>query len=591
MLPEEEAYKIKVASDPFVFEESVYFTMNWIEDDEYRSSIYSYDGTELQRITFGGHEKRPVFHGKTLYYISYNEDKETLMVIEQMKEPRAIFSNKSISKFVFHGDTILAMTNDKTNSENPIVTSKLKYRYDTKGFLRSRTKLVALKESPEVLVSGDFDVVDVETNGKKVVISATIEDDDRGLEDVYELNLSDKSLKKLTSGKGYAGSVCVTADGTVAYLGHRKEQSPWASYLLVFPELGKEILVGNTAENTVNSDLFISGDQSMQSDHKTIYLIGEEGPSSFLYSYKGKVSRLTEDKISVRSFHVNNGKVAYTYTSPERPSVLVFKNELNLNPDVEGISPKRIENNGIEGWLMLAGKEKPTVLSVHGGPQTAYGYSYFIEFNYLVNNGFNVLYCNPRGSSGYGEEFAKGCIGDWGGEDFKDILGFMDKAIKEYDLSGNFGITGGSYGGFMTNIAITKSDRFKCAISERCVSNLMSMCGTSDIGFWFNAIEAGVEDPWSKEGIEKLLQMSPISMVKNVKTPTMFIHGEEDYRCPTEQSEQMYTGLKMNGVDSVLVRYPGDSHEHARHGIPKNMKDRLRRKKDWFNKYLNSKSE
>ncbi|EQD40880.1 acylamino acid-releasing enzyme, partial [mine drainage metagenome] len=200
-----------------------------------------------------------------------------------------------------------------------------------------------------------------------------------------------------------------------------------------------------------------------------------------------------------------------------------------------------------------------------------YGYAFSIEFNYLASNSYNVLFGNPRGSSGYGEDFASQCVGDWGGEDFKDILAYMDAAISMYSVDENFAITGGSYGGYMTNAAIVQTTRFRAAVAERCVSNLMSMCGTSDIGFWFNAIESGVQDIWSESGMRKLLEMSPITHVKKAKTPTLFIHGEDDYRCPIEQSEQMFSALKFNGVETVLARYPGDSHEHARHGLPRNM--------------------
>ncbi|WP_162509470.1 prolyl oligopeptidase family serine peptidase [Thermogymnomonas acidicola] len=140
----------------------------------------------------------------------------------------------------------------------------------------------------------------------------------------------------------------------------------------------------------------------------------------------------------------------------------------------------------------------------------------------------------------------------------------------------------------MTNVAIVKSNRFACAVSEMPVSNLLSMLGTSDIGFWFNAVESGIEDPWSRESQERLLRMSPpIYSVKDARTPTMYIHGEEDFRCPIEQSEQMFMALRYYGVDSELVRYSGgDSHEHARHGRPQNMVDRLERKLAWFRKYM-----
>ena len=114
----------------------------------------------------------------------------------------------------------------------------------------------------------------------------------------------------------------------------------------------------------------------------------------------------------------------------------------------------------------------------------------------------------------------------------------------------------------------------------------MSMVGTSDIGFWFNTLELDIKDPYSEEGQKKLMDYSPIKYIKNAKTPTMLITGEEDYRCPIEQAEQFFTGLKLNNVDTMLVRYRKDNHEHARAGIPSNMIDRLERKLQWFDKYL-----
>ena len=587
MLTSEEAYEIKVASDPFVYGESVFYTINWIEDNRYRSSIYRYDGNGNERVTFGGNEKKPYVTDKGLFYISYNEDEERLLLVENLKEPKVLYKNRSISKFIFHGNSILAIVQDKADPESPIATTKLKYRFDTAGFLRTRPKLVEISENSRDLVSGDFDVVDVASNGNRVVFSATIEDDDRGLEDIYDLEMSNGTFRKVTTGEGTAGTVSVDCNCDVSYIGHRKGVAPWVSSSLIFPESGKEISIGNTADNTVNSDLFVSGSQSLIHDSGKFYLLGQEGGSSFVYAYGKDVEKLTPEMRSVRAFHVNNGNLAYVCTTPEKPSLLVFKGrELDLNPDVKGKVPERIRTPEGEAWIMLSGKDNPTIVSVHGGPQTAYGYAYSIEFNYYINHGFNVLFGNPRGSDGYGEEFAKGCIGDWGGKDFGDIMGFVDAAKEKYSLNENFSITGGSYGGYMTNAAITKTGRFKSAIAERCVSNLMSMCGTSDIGFWFNAIESEVEDPWSEEGMEKLLSFSPVTKAKNVTTPTMFIHGEEDYRCPIEQSEQMYSALKLSGIEAMLVRYPGDSHEHARRGVPINMKDRLERKLGWFKTHM-----
>lgn len=582
----EEAYSVKVASEPFVHDGRTYFTMTWIEGNEYSSSIYSYDGQGMRRVTFGGHEKHPVLHNDSLYYISHTKEKDSLMVIGNLNEPRELFFNKAISDFTFHGDTILVLARDDARDDDPFVTRKLKYRFDTDGFLRSRTKLVSVSTMSEILVAGDFDVTGVASNGSRVIFSASIEDDDHGLEDVYELNMDDHSYSRITSGEGEVGAICLSPDGEVAYVGHRKGLAPWASQRLVFPESGKEVEVGSTAGNTINSDLFVPGKPGLVWAGGGYYLIGQEGASSYLYRYGGDLERLTTGGKAVRAFHASDESLAYVYTSHEKPSILVMEDELDLNPDVKGQVPDRIEYQGMEAWIYYAGKERPSILSVHGGPHTAYGNAYSIEFNYLVDHGFNVIMGNPRGSDGYGEDFAEACAGDWGGKDFEDLIGFIDTAAEKYGLRDNFSITGGSYGGYMTNAAITKTRRFKSAIAERCVSNLMSMCGTSDIGFWFNALESDVEDPYSEEGMRKLLEASPVFHAKDVETPTMFIHGELDYRCPIEQSEQMYTALRLNGVEAELVRYPGDSHEHARRGVPRNMRDRLERKEEWFSIHM-----
>lgn len=588
MTTPEDAYKLKVASDPFVSGDSVYFTLNWIEDGEYASSVYKYDGNEMVRVTFGNHEKKPKIHNGSLYYVSYyKKEKETLMVVDPLKEPREVFSNKSVKKYIFHNDTLLILSQESTKDDEPFVATNIKYRFDTSGFIRSRTKLVAVNEMAEVLVAGEFSVEDVASNGHRVIFSAAIEDRDRNLQDVYELDMQTREYRKITDGKGKVNALCLSAEGEIGYTGHRSGVSPWAADKLIFPETGVTVEIANNASNSVGADLFVGGSQSLINDNGKYYLIGQDGPSACVYSYDGHdVKRLTEGGRSVRAFNVRGSRLAFIYTSQEKPSVLNFGNELDLNPEVTGHVPDKIEKNGMDAWFHFAGKDKPTILSVHGGPHSSYGNSYSIEFNFMYNQGFNVLFCNPRGSDGYGEEFARACVGDWGGKDFEDLLGFMDEVMSRYSLKDNFAITGGSYGGFMTNAAITKTDRFKCAIAERCVSNLLSMCGTSDIGFWFNAVESAVEDPFDEEGMKKLLEASPITHVKNVKTPTMYIHGENDYRCPIEQSEQMFTALKMNGVDSQLVRYPKDSHEHARRGVPKNMQDRLKRKADWFGKYL-----
>ncbi|MEM0156089.1 MAG: S9 family peptidase [Thermoplasmataceae archaeon] len=579
----DEAYGIKLATEPFLHGDHIYFTLNWIEKNKYASSINRFDGSKMEKVTSGNHERSAQWLGNTLYYVSYGKKVEKIMKTNPISEPVEIYSSESIQKFIFHKECIIAIVTDKADRKAPFATSRVKYRFDSKGLLRKNSKLVIICEKAETLVEGDFNVTDVASNGNRLVFVATAEDDDREIQNVYELDLKSREYQKLTERGGAMSSICVAPDGTVAFTGHQEGTKPWAVEKLIMPEKKFSVEIGKNASNSIVSDGFASGSQSLLYDEGKYYMIGQDGGCASLYSWDGKVHKVSEGEKVVHSITVSSGNVGFIYSSPEKPSIISFNGELDLNPEIHGRKPLKVSSGRIEGWLLLTDKKNPTVLFVHGGPHSAYGYAYYIEFNYLASNGLNILYANPRGSAGYGQDYASGCVGDWGGSDMRDLFDILDKSVEEFSLAEKLAVSGGSYGGYMVNAIITKTDRFKCAVSERSISNLLSMCGTSDIGFWFNPEEISVTDPWSKVGIERLMEFSPISKAKSARTPTMFIHGEEDYRCPIEQAEQMYTALRMNGIDSVLVRYIGDGHEHARRGIPKNMKDRLQRKLEWFN--------
>ncbi|ARM76698.1 alpha/beta hydrolase family protein [Acidianus manzaensis] len=579
----EDAYSIKILSDVRLTEKGLLHVETYIENNKYKSSIFL-----NKKELLSGSVSHPIFKDDYLYFV---EGEKTNSLIKQGEygSKVSLFSLGKIIDYTFHVKGILIIGEEKADKKLPFEANTIKYRFDSRGLLRSRRSLY-LFDGKELrkIVSGNFDVTAVATNGKRVIISSTMSGDDYNLSDIFEVNLDNGELKRITEGEGEVDAIAMNEQGQIAYLGHRKGKQPWATKEIIFPEEGKSVICGNTCGNNVLSDLFDGSKDKIVFEKDEVISEGQTKGSTNLYKISdNKAEQITEGKIVVKGFDYTNGKLAYYYTTPEKPSLLYYNNEIyDPNPNVKGKTPEEINNGEIEGWAIITGKNNPIILFIHGGPHTAYGYSYFIEFQFFANNGYNVIYCNPRGSQGYGEDFAKACVGDWGGKDMEDILSFTKKVIEKYNLSGKIGVTGGSYGGFMTNWIITKTNMFSAAISERSISNLVSMCGTSDIGFWFNAIESGIDDPWTQENILKLMKISPIYYVKNVKTPTMFIHGEEDYRCPIEQAEQYYTALKMNGIPTVLVRYQGDSHEHARRGKPNNMRDRLQRKLEWFNKYL-----
>jgi dipeptidyl aminopeptidase/acylaminoacyl peptidase len=569
-----ESYSLKLISNPVISPKGTFFVLNWIDflSNDYRSSIYLKTEKEVIRLTWGGKESQPYFYDGRLLYVKGGQ--EDSLMRSSLGEPEKVFSFHKIKKFLpYHGGFVF-LGEENQDKDKPFEATSRKYRFDSRGLLRSRTSLYYFNgQEIRRVMGGNFDVTDFDTDGKRVVASATLTGDDVSLQDVFEVDINSSSFQRLTKGEGAVYSLALTKEG-FAYLGHRKGLSPWARKDIIFED-GRSVTCGKTCGNSVVNDLFVKYGEKIEADGDKVISLGHEGGFVNVYSIgDSKAEKITEVEGVVLDFDYKDNKLEYVFSNPEKPSLM---GNYDPNENVHGVVP-RYEVNGIEGWIIERDPSSPNVVFVHGGPHTAYGYMYYIEFNFLYSEGFNVIYTNPSGSQGYGEEFAKAIVGSWCDIDFKEITNFL-KSLK---LKGKFHLTGGSYGGYFTNMAITKTDFFASGIAERSISNLVSMCGTSDIGFWFNAVEAGISDPWNKESIEKLLEMSPIYHVEKVKTPLMLIHGEEDFRCPIEQAEQYFIALKSKGIEVKLIRYPGDSHEHARRGKPLNMTDRLSRKAEWL---------
>lgn len=249
------------------------------------------------------------------------------------------------------------------------------------------------------------------------------------------------------------------------------------------------------------------------------------------------------------------------------------------------------ESNGdkLRGYVLLPtdfdpDKKYPTLLSVHGGPKTEFSDIFHHEHQVFANDGYIIIYTNPHGASGNGVEFSD-IRGKYGHIDYEDLMNFTDEAIKRYPQidTENMGVYGGSYGGFMTNWIISHTDRFKAANAQRCISNWISFYGVSDIGYYF-ATDQTDADPW--DSLDQMWELSPLKHAKNVKTPTLFIHSDEDHRCPLEQALQMYTRIKLNGVESKMYIFHGENHELSRSGKPKGRIKRLTEIKSWFDGHL-----
>ncbi len=226
----------------------------------------------------------------------------------------------------------------------------------------------------------------------------------------------------------------------------------------------------------------------------------------------------------------------------------------------------------------------PAILDIHGGPKTAYGRVYYHEMQYWANQGYFVFYCNPTGSDGKGREFAD-IRGKYGTVDYEDIMAFTHKVLRKYPSidQERLYVTGGSYGGYMTNWIVSHTHIFKAAVTQRSISNWISFHATSDIGYYF-AKDQNAAHPF--DDLEKLWEHSPLKYVQNIETPLLFIHSDKDYRCPIEQAIQLFVPLKERGIDTKFVWFKEETHELSRGGKPQARMKRLKEITEWFETHL-----
>ena len=321
--------------------------------------------------------------------------------------------------------------------------------------------------------------------------------------------------------------------------------------------------------------------------------------------------RLVGDELSVSGYDMRDGELVYvasTHTTLRELYAGVEGRKLTSVGETftggrEIVEPERftaVSQDGyeVDAWILRpagfqAGTRYPTLLSIHGGPFSQYGTAFFDEFQVYAGGGYAVLFSNPRGGSGYSEEHGRairGPVGDagpgWGTRDYEDLMAVVDTAIETFDFVDpeRLGVIGGSYGGFMTSWIIGHTNRFKAAVSERAVNNLVSMFGSSDI-FWVFERQFG-GPMW--ENMDAYLERSPATYAKDIETPVLVLHSEQDLRCNIEQGEHLFTLLRLMGKDVEMLRFPAESHELSRAGSPIHRVQRFEAVLEWFGRYLSA---
>jgi dipeptidyl aminopeptidase/acylaminoacyl peptidase len=317
----------------------------------------------------------------------------------------------------------------------------------------------------------------------------------------------------------------------------------------------------------------------------------------------GDITALTGLDRHISAFdHLGGDRLVVTVADATTPAELAVVTSSQIMPitdfntawvgDVAVAIPEElivdVDGTPIQGWLLrpchhTRDSSSPLVLNVHGGPYAQFSPAFFHELQIFAACGYGLLFINPRGSVGYGEAFAAAVYGAWGEADTPDFEALLEHALAQGGWDrGRLGITGGSYGGFITNWLLGHSDHFRAAVTDRSISNMASMYGTDDVAMVSLDPELGT--PW--ENYDRYWQLSPLRTVANITAPLLIIHSEEDYRCPMEQAEQLFIALKRLGRTVEFVRYQGENHELSRTGKPKNRVDRLQRTLRWFDRHL-----
>lgn len=445
---------------------------------------------------------------------------------------------------------------------------------------------------------------------------------------IYRVKLDGKATQLKGLPKGPKSAIRWSPDGKLlAYLGHPHETDPWGTCnqrLWTVPANGGTptcmtpdddyCLAAGTLSDTREAGH--SGLLEWSPDSKAIYTqVPWQGESQIGFvelAKPGKAKLLTKGHhvLSMGNISKDGEKIACTYSdsvrlnevavydlskSKDKPKILTHFNDAFL-AEVHVSEPEELwlespDGNKVHAWVLKpqgfkAPKKYAAVLEIHGGPHGQYGWTFFHEFQLLAAQGYVVVYSNPRGSKGYGEEFTSAIRGDWGNKDWQDIQTVQHwMQHQPFIHAGQIGVMGGSYGGYMTNWAIGHTNDFRAAITDRCVSNLVSMGGSSDF--------VQTEDVYWKGvffgDIEALWKNSPLAYFKNVKTPTLIIHSEGDLRCNIEQSEQVFSALHHLGVETRFVRYPqSTSHGMSRSGPSDLRIHRLKEITNWWKEHLNS---
>ena len=511
---------------------------------------------------------------------------------------------------------------DKRKSRPARVITSVKYRFNGEGFTYDRRPhvfVVATDGSAPVQIS-DGDFIDADPtwspDGGSIVFTSARhpERDDDDASDLWRVDAKGGIPQRLTATTGPVMLPAFSPDGrSIAYLA-RPAKNAYGRNVRLYSVPSDGAAGATCLTSALDRSCGALHVRPLWSpDGRSIVVAAEDHGDVGLWraaaSGTEPPARIVGAVRSINGFSASaDGRLlAFAASSPTAPAEIFTcradggderrLSELNRawTDSVALSAPERFRFTRagfeLDVWVMrpagfLAGQRYPTLVNIHGGPHAQYGHNFFDEFQVYAGAGYAVVYANPRGSQGYGEAFTQAVVGDWGGGDYADVMGALDEAMARYPFidPDRLGVLGGSYGGFLTSWIVGHSKRFKAACSERAVNCQYTMFGTSDIGHSFNVVELGGPMPW--EDMARYIERSPLTYAKDVVTPLLIIHSEDDLRCPIEQGEQLFVALKKLRREVRFIRFPGENHEMSRSGKPRHRLERFRHILDWFGAYL-----
>ncbi|MCY3410211.1 MAG: S9 family peptidase [Candidatus Heimdallarchaeota archaeon] len=593
----------------------------------YKSNIFVYSILEgnIKQFTSGDKDSQPKFSpdGRKLAFLSKRSGNSHIYIIDMDGGEAIQLTNGDINvssvnwspdaKYLvftaiperkFDDDKDLnTIKKDRFNDkqEDPRIITRMVYRSGTtyKSEIDYTQLFTISVENKEILQlsEGEFNFSEGAFLDNSTIISISKQDADIDLSDEADLlefkvgeKSSGKSLCKINA-MYFTGSPIADHNKilftTMPEKGKAGQNTTWAYYSNEGP-----VLFTQTLDRSV--------EQVKVLENEILCLVQDSGKGDVRTYKDNTFSLVLRADCSIDAFAGDSTELYFIGTDPEYPQAIWYFNgeETKLLKDLNPwIRNKQIcipeefwlenkEGIKFQGWFFDASREgvdnPPLVLSIHGGPHVMWNNSgsMWHEWQVTVASGYSVLALNPIGSGGYGEDFARIITAKWGVDDARDLLQAVDHFLPRIDKNNLF-ITGGSYAGFQVANIIGRDNRFKAACAQRGVYNLSTFWTTTDIPIW--GLWEMESNPWEK--LDLFWQLSPISRVKQIETPLLIIHSENDYRVAISQAEELFVSMKYFGKDVEFVRYPRDGHELSRSGEPDHVLDRLERMISFFDKY------